>query len=117
MAQLAFPRVRVRIERPGSDDIVEVIVQTDNRDAVRFDLLRARKSFPGMSDAPLLWATVLAWSAVMRSDRSLLPEDVEKALDVIVEVQPVDEDGDPVEMGDPAALVPVDPTQTDRPGD
>ena len=67
MAQLKFPRVLVTIERSDGTE-AELTVQTDNRDAVRFDLLRARKGWPPMADAPLLFMTALAWLAIRRSD-------------------------------------------------
>ena len=111
MAQLKFPRVLVTIER-SDGTLAELTVQTDNRDAVRFDLLRARKGWPPMADAPLLFMTSLAWLAIRRSDASILPDDAEKALDMIVDVTPVDADGNPVDDADEAGLAVVDPTRT-----
>ena len=111
MAQLKFPRVLVTIERSDGTE-VELTVQTDNRDAVRFDLLRARKGWPIMAEAPLLFMKAIAWLAIRRSDATMLPDDAEKALDMIVDVTPVDEDGNPVDDTDPAGLVVVDPTRT-----
>ena len=111
MAQLKFPRVLVTIE--GNDGALsELTVQTDNRDAVRFDLLRARKGWPPMADAPVLFMTAVAWLAIRRSDASILPDDAEAALDRIIDVNPVDEDGNPVDGTDPAGMVAVDPTRT-----
>ena len=34
----------VELEQPGTDDTVEYTIQADNRDMVRFDLIRARNS-------------------------------------------------------------------------
>ena len=104
MARMSFPRVSVTIEAGGDD--VAIDVQTDNRDAVRYDIMRSRKGWPAMTDAPLLAQTVMAWSAILRTDQTLVPADVEKALDVIVSIQPIDEDGNPVEF----SQVEVDPT-------
>lgn len=111
MAQLKFPRVLVTIERSDGTE-AELTVQTDNRDAVRYDLMRARKGWPPMADAPVLFMTAVAWLAIRRSDASILPDDAEKALDMIVDVTPVDEDGNPVDGTDPAGMVAVDPTRT-----
>ena len=111
MAQLKFPRVLVTIER-ADGAFAELTVQTDNRDAVRFDLLRARKGWPPMADAPVLFMTTVAWLAIRRSDASILPDDAEAALDRIIDVTPVDEDGNPVDGTDPAGMVAVDPTRT-----
>ena len=111
MANLKFPRVLVTIEQSDGTE-VELTVQTDNCDAVRFDLMRARKNWPTMHDAPVLFMTVIAWLAIRRSDASLLPSEAENALDRIIDVTPVDEDGNPVDGADPAGMVTVDPTQT-----
>ena len=111
MAQLKFPRVLVTIEQ-ADGTVAEVAVQTDNRDAVRFDLMRARKGWPTMADAPLLFMTAVAWLAIRRSDASILPDDAETAIDMIVDVTPVDADGNPVDDSDVAGLAVVDPTRT-----
>lgn len=107
MARMVSPRLLVTL-----DDGNEYDIQTDNRDMVRFDLLKGRKQWPSMQDAPLLWITVLAWSCLHREGK--LPGDVEKALDQIVAVEALDEDGNPVDLDDPAVAeaVSVDPTRT-----
>lgn len=105
--KLTAPRVRVLVERePGSTDYLEYVVQTDNRDMVRWDLLRARKQWPSTKEAPMLLMSVLAWHALKRAGET--SDDVEAYLDKIVDVSPVDEDGqelDPAtaEEGDGAA--------------
>ena len=111
MAQMKFPRVLVTIEQ-ADGTVAEVAVQTDNRDAVRFDLMRARKGWPAMGEAPLLFMTVLAFLAIRRSDATMLPDDAETAIDMIVDVTPVDADGNPVDDTDEAGLAVVDPTRT-----
>ncbi|MCM3577450.1 hypothetical protein M3686_04785 [Micrococcus luteus] len=105
MTQLSAPRVRVITEDAGQ--YVETVVQTDNRDAVRFDMLRSRKGWPAMKDAPMLWMTVLAWSAMRREQATDL--DVEAFLEAALQVQPVNEAGDAVGPGDGSqAAVPFD---------
>ena len=111
MAQMKFPRVLVTIEQ-ADGTVAELTVQTDNRDAVRFDLMRARKSWPAMGEAPLLFMTVLAFLAIRRSDATMLPDDAETAIDMIVDVTPVDADGNPVDDTDASGLAVVDPTRT-----
>lgn len=111
MAKLITPRLAVTVLE--GDDEVEYTVQTDNRDAVRFDMLRGRKGFPGMDEAPILWMSVLAWSALNRAGK--IGADVEKAIaEQFLAVVPVDADDNEI-AGDIAAQSPtVDPTQPDR---
>lgn len=64
---LKTPIVSIIVER--DDELVEYTVQTDNRDAVAWDMHRNRVNWPAGTDAPMLWMTYLAWSA-MRRDTS-----------------------------------------------
>lgn len=107
MARMVSPRLLVTL-----DDGNEYDIQTDNRDMVRFDLLKGRKQWPPMQEAPMLWVTVLAWSCLAREHK--LSEDVEKGIDRIVAVEALDEDGNVVDLDDPAIAeaVSVDPTRT-----
>lgn len=95
---LSAPRVRVLVETDPAAPLTEYTVQTDNRDAVRYDLMRARLGWPSGSDAPMLWLSVLAWSALKRSGATT--EDATVYLDKIVEIQPVDADGAAVAVDD-----------------
>lgn len=106
MARMVSPRLLVTL-----DDGNEYDIQTDNRDMVRFDLLKGRKQWPSMQEAPMLWVTVLAWSCLARENK--LPEDVEKGIDKIIAVEALDEDGNVVDLDDPAIAeaVSVDPTK------
>ena len=106
MARMVSPRLLVTL-----DDGNEYDIQTDNRDMVRFDLLKGRKQWPSMQEAPMLWVTVLAWSCLARESK--LPEDVEKGIDRILAVEALDEDGNVVDLDDPAITeaVSVDPTK------
>ena len=66
MAELKSPIVVVTLEDP--DGVTrEYTVQTDNRDMVQFDILRARKEWPKSTEGPQLWMTVLAWHALSRT--------------------------------------------------
>lgn len=85
----------VELEQPGTDDTIEYTVEGDNRDMVRFDLIRARKSWPGSSDAPILWATVVAYFALLRSGSIPQTETVEQFIDRAVNVTYL-KDGEPV---------------------
>ena len=107
MARMVSPRLLVTL-----DDGNEYDIQTDNRDMVRFDLLKGRKQWPSMQEAPMLWVTVLAWSCLARENK--LAEDVEKGIDRIIAVEALDEDGNVVDLDDPAIaeVVSVDPTRT-----
>lgn len=88
--KLISPQVIVQLEQPGSDDLIEYTVQTDNRDVVQFDVLRARKSWPAAKDAPALWLTVLAWHALKRT--GAITDDADAFIGRCVQVQPVNED-------------------------
>lgn len=93
MHEMITPRIRITL-----DDGMEHDVQTDNRDAVRFDMLRARMGWPSMSDAPVLWATVMAWSALARAGK--MPTTcVADQLDRIVSVEPLED----VQAADPTS--------------
>lgn len=91
---LISPRVVVTLE-----DGTEQTVQTDNRDAVQWDIIRARKSWPSGKEAPMLWLTTLAWHALKRTGQTDL------ALEKFIEgcLQVVSADKEPIE---------VDPTQS-----
>lgn len=112
MARLVTPRLAVTVLENGSDE-VEYTVQTDNRDAVRFDMIRARKGYPAMDEAPILWMSVLAWSALNREGK--VGNDVERAIgEDFLSVVPLDADGNEV-IGDVGAQSPTaDPTLTAR---
>ena len=94
--KLNAPRLRVIVEE--GDELKQYDVQTDNRDALRFDLIRGRKGWPAMSDAPMLWMSCLAWHALKRS--GVTSDDVEDYLDKIVQLTTIDDDGEPVKGDD-----------------
>jgi len=97
---LKTPQVVVVIEQ--NDQLTEYVVQTDNRDAVAWDMHRNRVNWPAGTDAPMLWMTYLAWSA-MRRDAStpaagLTFEQFNEAVRSISSAKPAEE------------LEPMDPT-------
>jgi len=93
--KLTMPKLRVLVDDSPTGELTEYTVQTDNRDAVRFDVMRPRKSWPGSQEAPMLWMTILAWSAIKRSGGTA--DTVEDYLDKIVQIEPIDEDGNTVD--------------------
>ena len=95
--KLSSPRLRVTVEDEGGA-LVQYDVQTSNADMIRFDLLRQRKGWPSMKEAPMLWMTVLAWHALKRSGKA--GDDFEAYADRIVELTTIDEDGNEVEGDD-----------------
>jgi hypothetical protein len=107
MANLAAPIVRVTLE--DGDNLSEYVVQTDNRDNVAWDMTRGRKKWPQFNEAPFLWLTFLAWSAMRRGgDTSLSVDDF---LERCVSAQAVKQDGTAVSAEDAAAEdISVDPT-------
>lgn len=106
--RIASPRVAVVMER--DDQLVEVITQTDNRDAVRWDMTRGRKQWPTGNQAPMLWITFLAWSALNRSGD--FEGDFAAFNDVALSIVAVDHDGNPIsDDADPEGLG-VGPTRS-----
>lgn len=114
--KLASPRVKVVMENDAGE-WVEYIVQTDNRDAVRFDVMRARRHWPDAQEGPMLWMTVMAWSALKRSGEiGGAWGEPDKFFDACVEIVPVDEHGNVMKgksAAEIAAVVAVDPTLPD----
>lgn len=96
--KLQQPRVRVVMEDASSGEMTECIVQTSNRDAVRYDVVRGRKQWPGMSEAPMLWMTFCAWSAMKRGGDTDL--DFDAFNELCLEVAAVDADGELVKPGE-----------------
>lgn len=97
--KISRPILRMVIEQDGQ--LLEYTVQTDNRDAVAFDVMRPRMRWPDAEAAPMLWMTVCGWSALRRSGQ-LAGVAVDKFLtDVCVDVEAVDEDGNPIKMREP----------------
>lgn len=105
--RIAAPRVAVVIDRGA--ELVEYTTQTDNRDAVRWDMTRGRKNWPTGEDAPVLWLTFIAWSALVRAGD--FEGDFAAFNDVTVSIRAIDIDGAPITGEDPESLA-VGPTQS-----
>lgn len=106
--KLLSPRIAVLIEVAGQAEPVEHTVQTDNRDAVAWDMTRGKKGWPQMGDAPMLWATFVAWSALRR--QKLIDLSIDDFLAACIAANVVDAEGNEAE--DVAEAAGVDPTQT-----
>ena len=107
---LASPRIRVTLEQPGSEDYLQLDVQTDNRDLVRWDANRGKYRWPTGQEAPMLWLKFLAWAALVRSDQPV-PHEFEAFNNLCVAIQAIDRDGNPVHPGTPeSAMVTDSPT-------
>jgi hypothetical protein len=111
VAQITSPTVAVVLEQDDQD--VEIIVQTDNRDAIQWDVSRARKDWPKQQDAPTLWLTFMAWHALKRTGETKFTLD--EFLGACLGVRPVKRDGSPLSLAEAKAGLEgrVDPT---RPG-
>lgn len=107
--RLSAPRVRVVVDDPAKG-AVEVVVQTDNRDLVRWDVTRARKGWPEFKDSPFLWLTFLAWSVMQREGHTSLKLDA--FLDTCVEASAVKSDGEDVDPLTDDDELTVGPTPT-----
>lgn len=112
MASIKTSYVKAEIEQPGSNDTVEVLIRTDNRDMVRYDLLRERKGWPQGHEAPMLWLTVQVWSALTREKHDLAGASVEEFINRCVLINRVNADGSEINPDDPNAEGDeVNPTQ------
>jgi hypothetical protein len=101
--------LRLVVEHPDTHDEVEIVLQTDNRDAVRFDRMRRVYKWPALDEAPMLWYAVLAWSAIARSGTEpWASSKVDTFVDeLLVDAEPVDSQGRPIRV-DPSTGLPVD---------
>lgn len=101
MALKTQPRLALTIE-PGADrEPIEITVQTDNRDAVAYDLVRERKNWPVPDKGVFIWQTYLAFHALKRLGllaQNGLPNDFQSVQPMLVHLAPVDEEGNPLEL-------------------
>lgn len=110
MATLRSPRLRISLETPNEGEYLEIDVQTDNRDLIQWDAVRARKGWPDTREAPMLWSTFIAWHAAHRVGGPV-PATFDEFRAQCVQVIGIDRDGNPMTgedaTGDEAD---VDPT-------
>jgi hypothetical protein len=94
MVKLSMPVVKVVMEEKvnGVDELVEYTIQSDNRDMCQWDVVRGRKGWPSMSEAPVLYMTFLAWHAMYRTGATKLM--YEEFAKITVQVLPVDKSGE-----------------------
>lgn len=90
--------IAVTLEQPGTDDLKEITVRTDNRDMVRWELIASRKGWPAATAAPVLSLSVMAYSALLRAGEVQGTENVETFLDRCVGARFVNEDGSAVTL-------------------
>lgn len=110
MTQLSAPKVLVLLETAGTDELTEYTVQTDNRDAIQWDVTRPRRSWPAFNEAPMLYMTFLAWHAMHRTGATTAK--LEDFMKDAVEVKVLTVDGRAVTPAEATAEdVNVDPTQ------
>lgn len=110
MARLSAPQVLVLVEQAGSDDLTEYTVQTDNRDAIQWDVSRGRRGWPRFDEAPMLYMTFLAWHAMHRTGATR--QTFDEFMAAAVEVKVLDQEGNAVDPADATADdVLVNPTQ------
>lgn len=64
MSKLVQQKITVQL---ANDQELEVL--TANPDLVRWDVTRAKHGWPSMEDAPMLWATFVAWAAAKRANQ------------------------------------------------
>lgn len=99
------------ITRKG-DQHEQVTVQTDNRNQVKYDLMRAHRGWPTQKDAPSLWLTILAWHALALAGHAV-NEEFETFNERCLEVYLSDADGNRLTTDQVKAMaeVPADPTR------
>ena len=100
MTKILAPKVRVSMADTG----LEYDVQTDNRDMIRWERAAAKWGWPAMSDAPILWMTHLAYTALSRDGIAPAGQSFEAFADRVTAIELLDGKGDePIDLDDPAA--------------
>lgn len=103
--KLSTPRFAV-IYTDSTGDEVAVEVQSTQSDVVRYDLLRGRNGWPAVTEAPMLWTTVVAWAALVRLGHDV-PADWKSALDRILSVDTLNGRGELAVEGDEVGVNPT----------
>lgn len=109
MATLRSPRLRISLETPNEDEYLEIDVQTDNRDLIQWDAVRARKGWPAAKEGPMLWTTFIAWHAAHRVGGPV-PDTFDEFRALCVQVIGIDREGQPITSVTAADEADVDPT-------
>jgi hypothetical protein len=90
-AKLFTPLLRVIMPPPEGEDAKAIDVQSINADLVRWDRTRLANKWPKMEDAPIIWATFIAWAAMRR--QGLIPQDLkyEEFEATALSIEPIDQ--------------------------
>lgn len=102
--KLTQPVVEV-VTEAAAGELTATTVQTDNRDAIAWDLSRGRRNYPTAQEAPILWLTFLAYNALRRSGHPVGKFD--EFLQTAVSVRAIREDGEPVTEEDEYTVGPT----------
>lgn len=86
--KLDTPHMRVTVT-----DGTQYAVQTTNADMVMYDLERAKRRWPSLTDAPFLWLSYLAFSALRRDGTISASEHFDSWVQTTVEVKNLNETG------------------------
>jgi len=113
VTKLIAPKLRVTVEAAGGAGANEYDVQSDNRDVIRWERAAHKHGWPALRDAPVLWMTHLAYTALSRSG-----VDVGGGFEAfegrVIAIETLDADGQPADPADPDALgAGADPTNGD----
>lgn len=110
MAKLPTPIVVVLLEAPGTEELTEYTVQTDNRDWVAWDLTRSRKNWPTTEEAPMVWLNFMAHHALCKRSNIIDMTFEEFSGQRAVKCFPVDSEGQEITVEEAAAgAVSADP--------
>lgn len=109
MAILNTPRFRVVVLDSKGDESELEDIQATQADVVRYDMLRRKYQWPDIKEAPILWSTVVAWSALVRLGVDI-PAKFDDALPRILDVTMLNKDGNAITEGDDAGINPTPET-------
>jgi hypothetical protein len=101
--KLFSPLVRVILQNEDESEPKATDVQTTNADLVLWDRTRSTHKWPKFDDAPFLWLTFLAWSAMRRNGQiptTLKYEEFERRT---LSIENIDESGETVDPIQPEA--------------
>ncbi|WP_166985209.1 hypothetical protein [Canibacter zhoujuaniae] len=104
-ARLVTPKIAVVYETENGN-LAEIVVKASVYDMTRYELMAARKGWPPASKAQNLFGGYLAHAALQRAEDcppELKIESLDKFLAEIVNLVPVDDEGEDVNPFDPAA--------------
>lgn len=109
---LNTPRFRIVYKDGAGREQLADDVQAIQADVIRYDLLRRKYAFPDIKDAPMLWVTVVAWSALVRLGHDV-PGEWSEAMNRMIDVTTLTKSGEQLDpdVDDPESATGVDPTR------